>query len=74
MIVGSFATAWASGVVPNAADCNAGADSYAAEHGIAPLQHMTEDEMLRIREALAPLLREWNGLPAGETMELHFPG
>ena len=72
MIVGSFATAWASGVVPNAADCNAGMDSYADERGIAALQHVTEDEMLRIREALAPRLRTWNELPVGRTMELHF--
>lgn len=73
VIVGSFAAAWASSVIPNAADCNTGMDSCVAERGISPLQHVTDDEMLRIREALAPRLRAWNELPAGETMELHFP-
>jgi hypothetical protein len=58
----------------SAADFNASGASYAASHGGGTFTRvaLTDAELTRIRERMAELFAQWDAVPPGETLELHF--
>jgi hypothetical protein len=78
VLVGFFdaerATRAAGGAPWTAADFNEQcATFYAANRIQAPPPVLTEDQLGAIRSQLRELFARWDALPAGDTLELHFP-
>jgi hypothetical protein len=73
VIVGCFDTQRASGAPLTAADCNASAATYFANAGRPSPVRLDDDQIARIQERIANLVRRWHALPPGESLELTFP-
>jgi hypothetical protein len=72
-VVGTLDTERASGSRWTADEFNENTARYAAQGGRPTPRALTDDELARIRKRRAELFRAWNELPAGQTLELHFP-
>ncbi|HEV8600049.1 MAG TPA: hypothetical protein VGQ69_11860 [Gemmatimonadales bacterium] len=72
LLVGFLDRERAAGTQWSAADFNASAASYFAEHGLSGACAVTDAELERVRERRGELFAQWAGLRPGETLELTF--
>jgi hypothetical protein len=73
LLVGFLDRERGAGMEWSAAEFNAGAATYYAEHGRDGACVVTDDELARVRDKRRDLFARWAALPAGETLELRFP-
>ena len=73
LIVGFLDGERAAGVEWPAAQCNAAAAAYYAEHRLPGACVLTDDDLQRVRDKRRELFARWAALPAGETLELRLP-
>lgn len=71
-VVGTLDVERAGGVRWTAAEFNDATARHAAKGGRPAPREITDDELLRVRKRRAELFAEWEALPAGGTLELHF--
>jgi hypothetical protein len=72
LLVGFLDRERAAGTRWSAADFNASAASYFAEHGLSGACSVTDAELEQVRERRRELFAEWGALPPGDTLELVF--
>ncbi len=72
LIVGFLDGERAGGVQWSAADFNAKAASYHAQHGLRETCRISPSELERVRAVRDELIARWRALPAGATLELPF--
>jgi hypothetical protein len=64
----------AAGSEWSAAEFNASAVAYYAQHGLTGALVVSDLDLASIRERRRELFSRWAALPAGETLELRFGG
>jgi len=72
LVVGFLDRERAAGVEWSAADFNASAATYFAQHGLAGTGVLSDDELGQIRAARRELFAQWAALPLGDALELTF--
>ena len=72
-VVGTLDTERASGSRWTADEFNENTARFAAQGGRPAPRPLSDDDLARIRKRRAELFQAWHDLPAGRTLELHFP-
>lgn len=72
LIVGFLDSERAAGAKWTAAEFNASAETYSAQHGTSIPFRLTDRDLDRVREKRHELFARWAALPSGETLELEF--
>lgn len=71
-VVGTLDTERASGSRWTAEEFNESTTRFAANGGRIVPRPLTDDEIARVRKRRAELFAQWQELPPGQTLELHF--
>ena len=71
-LVGCFDTARAAATPLTAADCNRSAATYFAAASMPAPDELSDAALARIRNRLADLVRRWQTVPPGGSLELSF--
>jgi len=73
LLVGFLDHERGAGALWSAADFNASVATHYAERGVSGAPVVTDEDLNKVRDKRRELFARWAALPAGETLELHFP-
>ncbi len=73
LLVGFLDHERGAGALWSAADFNASAATHYAERRVSGAPVVTDEELNNVRDKRRELFARWAALPAGKTLELHFP-